>query len=382
MLVHSTDTIPAYKTGASSSVGGGQGHLTVQYLGPPGFKIAKKKLYPVPDSQFTDALASVMQLPPDPANPGQLRWQASVEMAPGEVSIIGVFEHGFPNEEAQNQLTVACIAQPNESPIGLVDLKVTPGGTFCAFGGRTPTQPPNTRYFIRLWVHTNENEIVDPSVRAPLVRAHNLEPRELITDQQMALDIVPLVPGTTYFYNYQIIGPNGESNQPKTSLPSFQTKSRTVDVRVGELRVKNDGDDGFETGEAEFRVIIFKDGTGIKVWKLGTDDNPITVDDRVYPLATAFVNLAANFPPEPGDYKVGINAHGREFDLQDELATSGASEYDLLGPWYIPYKKGRDEVNDVDQKYTLPVPSLGRWQGAEQESFAFEVDVEYSVRYI
>jgi len=251
------------------------------------------------------------------------------------------------------------------------------------------------QYFVRLWVDK------DPANLNGTKRVFRTLKREdpFYVDffpRPLEIDFPPpspdgkeksLLPGTTYYWVVQVLDNDGNHNDVN-QVYSFVTKQRTVDITVQGLTVINDGDAGNELGEAEFRVMIVKDGIKVKEWKLGTDDDQEPITDAFYPLTGRLINLHASIPPQLGDYKVGVNAHGREFDgTSDELATNSPNPmggYNIFEPWFIQYKTGRrGEVEDsVTQPFTSKAASVVDSDGLEQDTFAFEIHGSYWVKYV
>jgi hypothetical protein len=382
-FTHTTDTVFAIKAD--------KGIFTLRVA--RGFLpryIARKRLFPIADSRFSSYLS------PRPVVVDQATgdYDVTFEMEPGEVSVFGEWEgdasftnyrFGDDSYPPVNRLTVACLKEPAEPPIDFIDFHVVPRGTYAHFQGIPPTIPgPDRTYFARLWVDEDPTNISTKGRRIDktLQQQPGTHPQFYAEFPRppVSIDWSFLKPGTTYSYQVQLIDNFGNHNA--IQIGSFTTKQRVVDVSVIQLKVTNDGDDQAK-GEAEFVASIFKDGSVVgKVWHWGDDDSPVEITDGSDGYQTMqAIGLHESFPAEPGDYKVGVNAIGREFDLtSDELAT--LNEFDIWAPWPIPYKVGPDEVNDVNVKQWLKIPTTGMQRGLDRDTFEFEIEISYSVTYV
>jgi hypothetical protein len=359
-FTHKTDTVYAIK--------GQKGKFDLRVSrGFPPRQIARKKLFPIAEARFK-SYSSPYPVVVDQATGDYF---VTIEMEPGEVSVFGEWSEseyinyvGANNDNYPpgNRLTVACLKEPSEPPIDFVDLKAVPGGTYVHFQGDPPSVPGST-YFARMWVDLDETNLsvlskrVDRTLQDASTTQH-LFYREF-PRPPVNVDWSPLTPGATYSYFVQLLDNHGNHNA--VLYKSVTTKQRTVDIRLLQLRVTQDGDDG-DTAEAEFVASIFKDSNVVpsSIWRWGDDNSPQTINDAAHPAdgPQTFITIDKHesFPAQPGDYQIGVNAHGREFDdFSDELAAV---------------------------KQWIPVASLGEWHGLSQDDFAFEIEVSYSVKYV
>lgn len=267
---------------------------------------------------------------------------------------------------------VMCFKEPPEPMIDFDQHRpftATPGGTFCTLSGRAK----KVSSYIRVWYDTKPNIWLADRLGPAHVRPHHMEGIGFIET-----DIIT-IPGTQHWYVIQLMDELGNYNLE--AVQTFTTKQRKVSVRVPQLWVDNDGDPSAH-GEAEFRVSIQKlDQAALKYvvvgqpWQIGDDFAQQDITNGEY----FQVGLSATVGPEPGDLKVGVNAHGREFDgfLEDDELASTGTVFSLWDPWFIPYRTGKDEVNDVNQKLWVRVPCLTAVEG-----FSFNIEVNYDVTYV
>jgi hypothetical protein len=263
--------------------------------------------------------------------------------------------------------TICCGRIPQEKEISFVEPpKVTFGGTFADVTALSADD-----FFVRVWVSTQP--IPDERVRPTMVDEANpnLGPirRAVSAGKNHALHFEPLGAGTNYWYAIQFIDRFGDG---ELISGAFTTKQRKVDITIGNLTVVDDGDNS-GTGEAEFVVAIWKNQTVINFQKFGDDDSPKEIDDN--PATQFDVGMHETIGPEPGDFTIGINAHGREFDtFSDELASTSGNEINLWDPWQLQFQTGPAE--NFTFKDEIAVPSVN------DETFAFKVAVDCIVSYV
>jgi hypothetical protein len=270
--------------------------------------------------------------------------------------------------------TVCCVRPSDQAwePTLVESLKVLPGGTYADFSAQS-----GQNLFMRVWV-TNKSAIPSANVRPKRVDEVHPELADIrggfSGGKIHNVHVEPLASGTDYDYAVQYLDEDGHM---QFVTGRFKTKQRKVDVAVSKITVVDDGD-WSATGEAEFVVAIWKrDRNGnekvINSQKFGDDDAPYVIDDS--PATVIGVALHEVIGPEDGDFRVGINAHGREFDeFSDELASTG-DQINLWNPWWPAFPTGPSAENYIfDQEISVP--------SVNDETFSFKISAKLVVSYV
>jgi len=311
-------------------------------------------------------------------------------LPPGDVIEYGVFRLAA-DAAAGNQPdirhTVCCLREPAEHGIEIGRALIERGGTYATLVADTGTRktflrayvkvPPATAPTSGVAVPNNEYQIFDDFTQPHRV---TLKPLSSDTDYNCAI----LVMDNAGNYGWH--------------ARSFRTKQRKYSIKFENIKVLDDGD-WSARGEMEFRIVVYKvfdepmlGGAGpawttmsghtvLNDFRFGDDDHPLRLSEgefRGIPPTYFFPHTEVYGPPaNAGDFKIAVNAHGREFDLtSDELASTGNS-VELFWPQILMPIAGANE-EFTDQEYTLKAEK----DTTQGSSFEFSVKLKWSMTYL